>query len=139
MEYDQSLDPFPQGAPLHPPLELEVSPLHPDGALVSMRGELCLATMADAEARVSGVLTDRPSRLVLDLRELSFLDSTGIRLLLVLHERARAEGFDFSLMLGEGQSSEPRRALKLVGLDERLSHADAREIDSAATLASIAA
>ena len=52
-------------------------------------GELDLATAPTLEAALDGV--EIAERLVLDLCGLSFIDSTGLHLLVALHRRAQPE------------------------------------------------
>ena len=61
-----------------PSFQTAVSPLD-EGVLVAVAGELDLATSAQFEATLLEQLTAGPVRL--DLRGLSFMDSTGIRIL----------------------------------------------------------
>ena len=58
-------------------------------AVVVIRGELDLATAPDLEAALKEHL-DRGQDVVVDLRELAFMDSTGLRALVAAH--ARVEG-----------------------------------------------
>jgi anti-sigma B factor antagonist len=58
-------------------------------AVVVVRGELDLATAPELEAAVQGRLDDGQD-VVVDLRELDFMDSTGLRVLVSAH--ARVEG-----------------------------------------------
>ena len=55
--------------------------------------------------------------LVLDLREVSFFDSTGLQLVLDADVRAREEGRRFVVLPGDG---EPRRILELAEVADRL-------------------
>lgn len=59
-----------------------------DGVLLvlRLRGELDMSTVAEVEEAVERHCTGRDA-LVVDLRELVFLDSTGLRLLLALQRR----------------------------------------------------
>ena len=59
----------------------------------------------------------RPDVLVLDLREVSFFDSTGLQLVLDADVRAREEGRTFIVLAGHG---EPRRVLELAEVTDRL-------------------
>ena len=62
-----------------------------DGVLLSLRGELDLTTASVAEDEL--VAAQRSHELVvLDLRELSFMDSTGLGLIVFGQRRARATG-----------------------------------------------
>jgi anti-anti-sigma factor len=73
-----------------PPEEFAISTAEVDGrAHVTLRGELDLATAPDLEAALSDLL-DAGQDVVVDLRELAFLDSTGLRVLAAAD--ARVEG-----------------------------------------------
>ena len=65
-------------------------------AVVVIRGELDLATAPDLEAALTERL-DAGQDVVVDLRELAFLDSTGLRVLVASH--IRAEGGDASFLI----------------------------------------
>jgi anti-sigma B factor antagonist len=67
--------------------------------------------------------TDEPvSRLVLDLRKLTFMDSTGLKMLLALDATARSEDFEL-LILCDGEGA-VRTVLRATGLDGVLPVAD---------------
>jgi anti-sigma B factor antagonist len=70
---------------------LTIEPLAGDAVRVALRGELDLehAYTFDEEMRL--VEGTRPSCLVLDLRGLSFLDSSGLARLLAANRRAQRE------------------------------------------------
>jgi anti-anti-sigma factor len=61
---------------------------------------------------------------VVDLRELEFIDSTGIGLLVKAHRQAHDSGREFGLVNGTAQVE---RLLKLTGLSERLTVVDTVE------------
>src|SRR5919201_6230935 len=75
---------------------------HLDGGVVSvaLHGELDLehAYMFDAELR--GLEADGPPCVILDLRELSFLDSCGLARILAARKRARREHWRLVLVRG---------------------------------------
>ena len=56
-----------------------------------LRGEMDIANAADVEKELLRVEATDATTIVLDLAELSFIDSTGIRLLLMADGRSRAE------------------------------------------------
>lgn len=62
-----------------PSLEIVVSPTPTEGVVVAVAGELDVATAAEFEATLLEQLADGPVRL--DMRGLSFMDSSGIRVL----------------------------------------------------------
>jgi anti-sigma B factor antagonist len=79
------------------PTGFSISTSDRDGrAVVVVRGELDLATAPELQAELSERL-DAGQDVVLDLRELGFLDSTGLRVLVATH--ARAEGREQSFLI----------------------------------------
>ena len=87
---------------------------HPGSpAVLRLSGDLDACTAIRLEEELGPQLAATDQRLVLDLRDLDFIDSSGIRLLLTLvHNRAR-QG---TVMLVRPQRGVARRALDLVGL-----------------------
>ena len=69
-----------------------------------------------------------PATLVLDLHALKFLDSTGLRLIISAHMRARRAGRNLRIIPG---NAAVRRIFQLTGVTERLNIVD--EAASAAT------
>jgi anti-anti-sigma factor len=65
-------------------------------AVVVLRGELDLATAPDLEAALNERL-DSGQDVVVDLRELDFMDSTGLRALVTAH--ARVQDTDQSFLI----------------------------------------
>jgi anti-sigma B factor antagonist len=87
-----------------------------DGAaIVRPHGELDLATVETLRHALDGI--ESPGRLVLDLRGLSFIDATGLRLLMELHHRAQRDGLPLTLV---GPAARADRAIRLCGLDQVL-------------------
>jgi anti-anti-sigma factor len=84
---------------------------------VVIRGELDMETGPRAEEELRRAEDDRPPVLVLDLREVSFFDSTGLQLVLDADVRAREEGRTFVVLPGEGEA---RRVLELAEVTDRL-------------------
>jgi len=81
---------MPEHASPSPDFSLQVS-RHDAGTRLAPRGELDLTTAPELEAALRDHLPQ--GDVVLDLSELSFLDSTGLRLLLSERERGDREGF----------------------------------------------
>ncbi len=80
---------------------------------LALRGELDLATAPALEAALTEAGAD--ARLVvLDLRELSFLDSTGLRTVLQADARARSDGHDLLVVRGPHAV---HRVFTLAGVD----------------------
>ncbi len=84
---------------------------------VALSGELDLATASSAEESLLEIEGGSPARLVLDLRALRFMDSTGLSLLINADRRGRKAGRSVTVVSGTGP---PRRILRTVGLDTRL-------------------
>jgi anti-anti-sigma factor len=83
-----------------------------DAAVVQPRGELDLASVETLRAALDGVGSAR--RLVLDLRGLVFIDSTGLHLLVELHQCAQRDGVELTLVAPEAPVDRP---IRLCGLD----------------------
>ena len=84
-------------------------------ALVQPRGELDIATVERLRAALDEF--GAPGRLVLDLRGLSFIDSTGLHLLTELHERATRDRFELRLVAPRAPAD---RSIRVCGLDRHL-------------------
>ena len=98
------------------PLNVETS--HLEGtAVVILSGELDVATADSVEHALLDVERGEPERLLLDLRDLRFIDSTGLSLLINADRRGRKAGRQVTIVSGTGP---PRRILQTVGLDSRL-------------------
>ena len=69
-------------------------------ALVEVRGELDIATLPEFERAVTRMRAQGLERMVIDLRELSFLDSMSIELLLRLNGELTATGADLVVVRG---------------------------------------
>ncbi len=96
-----------------------------DAAVVVARGELDLAsadrlreTLQKPEAAASAV--------VLDLRGITFMDSSGLSIVVAEHQRALADGFRFAVAVGG--AGEVRRLFELAGLVDTLTLIDDPEV-----------
>jgi anti-sigma B factor antagonist len=91
--------------------------------VVTPLGELDLSTVA----RVRQALDERPDYcelLVLDLRGLTFFDTTGMRLLVETMQRAEEEDLGFALVRG---SQAVQRLFTLARMEDRLPFLDEPE------------
>jgi anti-anti-sigma factor len=86
-----------------------------------IRGELDLASGPELEAELARVSEPPPELLIIDLRRLDFMDSTGLSILVKAHQRAVEEDREFGLVRG---SPQVQRLLELTGVSERLPMAD---------------
>ncbi len=91
---------------------------HSDGAavVVALAGELDLGNVGSVQQRLAE-LRDAQSPVVLDLDALTFMDSTGIRLLLGLCEDATRTGWSFRITRG---SARVQAVLAAARVSERL-------------------
>ncbi|MFJ4716406.1 STAS domain-containing protein [Streptomyces sp. NPDC088785] len=88
-----------------------------DVAVLRVRGEIDADTvlpLADALATVTGAPAGRPYA-VLDLGAVTFMDSTGINVLLTAHQTVREAGGWLRLACCDGPV---RRVLEMVGVDQ---------------------
>jgi anti-sigma B factor antagonist len=93
--------------------------VRPDRDVVWIRpvGELDLVSAPDLRRDVRELIDVGFDRLVIDLRGVSFLDLTGLRLLLDLARGAREDGWRLSLIPGGGQM---RRLLAVTQTGDQL-------------------
>jgi anti-anti-sigma factor len=86
---------------------------------VLLSGELDVSTAPAVEERLLALeaADDAPTNLMLDLRGLRFIDSTGLSLLINADSRARKAGRSVTIVPGTGP---PRRLLDTTGLASRL-------------------
>jgi anti-anti-sigma factor len=88
-----------------------------DGMHVQLTGELDISTAPDVESRLIEVEQRGPDRLILDLRRVNFIDSTGLSMIINADARAKKAGRQLTIVSGDGV---PRRILRTVGLEDRL-------------------
>jgi anti-sigma B factor antagonist len=84
--------------------------------IVTMRGELDLATRDEAEAVLTAAEERATRAVVLDLRELRFLGSTGLSILVASAGRATLRGVGHEIVPSEGV----RRLLAMTGVEGHL-------------------
>ena len=89
-----------------------------DGTRTRVRvgGELDSAT-AEAVAKRLAVLRERHESVLLDFDGLTFIDASGVRLVLAAVEDSRRDGWAFAVTHG---SRQVRRVFVLLGLDRHL-------------------
>jgi len=92
-----------------------------DGAtVIALSGELDFGTVAQVQQRLAE-LRDAGTPVVLDLDGLTFMDSTGIRLVLTACEDARDRDWRFNVTRG---SERVRRVLEAAQVIDRLPYHD---------------
>ena len=94
------------------------------GVVISVSGELDLATSPVLEAALTRAGAAPGDRVILDLRKVSFMDSTGLCVLVKAQLQATESSQDLVVIPGGDQV---RRLLNLTGVAKRLTLIDAPE------------
>lgn len=92
-----------------------------DVVAIALSGELDLATAGGVDAELERAEAGDATSIVLDLSGLTFMDSTGVRLLIQAHTRSRAN--DGRLALRRGPAA-VQRVMELSGVDVLLPFVD---------------
>jgi anti-sigma B factor antagonist len=93
-----------------------------ESSVLALVGELDLSTVPELARRVEGRLAQKPTRLTLDLGDLTFMDSSGLRLLIELDRRSRTEAWKLTLIPSKHDSTQ--MVLRLTGADAVLPFED---------------
>ena len=106
----------------HPPepLSCEVVPGR-DRICLRPEGSLDMATVAVLEERLGELRAAGHANLLLDLRGLQFMDSSGLWLVLRWHATARANGFTLGVVRGR---SAIQRVFEVTGTHEHVRFVD---------------
>lgn len=83
-------------------------------AIVSVRGEVDVVTVGQLRAVLQPLAVAGPGRIVVDVSEVSFIDSTGLGVLVGALERTRGRGAELVL---RGPGASTRKILEITGLD----------------------
>jgi anti-sigma B factor antagonist len=89
----------------------------PYGLLASVSGEIDLSTVGALEEELRGEWESPPTTLVVDLREVTFLDSSGLRLILTLNKEQSDAGRRLVVVEGGRRVA---RVFELTGAAEEL-------------------
>jgi anti-anti-sigma factor len=89
--------------------------------VVELSGELDISTAQEVEHELHRVESDRPPILVIDLRGLTFIDSTGLRTILAADSRCRQRGGRLLVVPGPPAV---HRVFRISLLDQRLEFTD---------------
>jgi anti-anti-sigma factor len=97
---------------------------HGGGAVeVVLTGELDISTFDHAQRQVEDAEKTAPRLLIIDLAPLHFVDSTGVRLILLADQRAKEAGRGLAIRLGDGPAL---RVFSALGLTTRFRVLDVR-------------
>jgi anti-sigma B factor antagonist len=99
------------------PLAIDTELGAEDSARLTAAGELDIATVPQLE-RVLGSLLARGAREVaIDLSQVTFIDSSALRMFIVLHGRAAREGWSVRIV---DPSEQARAVFEITGADQHL-------------------
>lgn len=93
----------------------------PHGVRVRLTGELDLASAPELDRLLSELAGDGHDRVLIDLSDLEFMDSTGLAVIVRAHRDAAANGHHVALRRG---SPQVQRLFEITGLVDRLAFED---------------
>ena len=103
-------------------LRIEIEPASPEGlVVVRLHGELDMEGAPAVEDELTTLISGGAGDVVVDLSELSFIDSTGIQCLVRAAERAEEDGGALRLRGARGQVED---VIKLTGVGGLLQFSD---------------
>jgi anti-sigma B factor antagonist len=87
----------------------------PGVRVLGVRGEIDVATSPEMRSHLVEMLADRPELVIVDLTDVTFIDSTGLGVLVEAVTGARAGGGDLRLVV-----TQPKiiKLIELTGLDQ---------------------
>ncbi|HEY4895125.1 MAG TPA: STAS domain-containing protein [Solirubrobacteraceae bacterium] len=88
-----------------------------DRVVLSLDGELDMASAPLLQSALEDAHLAAPEMVVLDLRRLQFVDSTGLRIILAARNRCRERGQELAVTRG---SEQVERLLSVTGLSDHL-------------------
>ena len=96
-----------------------------DVAVVSLTGELDVAGSSLLEHELERIHADHtPNAVVLDLSGLDFMDSTGLRLVVLADNQAREQARRFALVRGK---ADVQRVFEITRMTDRLTFLDSAD------------
>ena len=87
---------------------------HPGVAVLEVRGEIDVATSPQMRDQLGEMVEHKPELLIVDLTDVSFIDSTGLGVLVEAVTGARADGGDLRLVVTQPHII---KLFELTGLD----------------------
>ncbi len=92
--------------------------------VITVSGELDLASSPALQEELDRVAASESQLLIIDLRDLDFMDSTGLSVLVRAHQRIEEQGRQLAMVKGPQQV---QRLLNLTGVADRLRLIDSPE------------
>jgi anti-anti-sigma factor len=100
------------------PISVTLAPRDPPAAVVALVGEHDTYSAQRLENEL-GVLLDESRRIVVDLRDTEFIDSTMLAVLLRGRQQAEGSGLGFTLVLPQRTYTQVHKLLDLTGLGSK--------------------
>jgi anti-sigma B factor antagonist len=88
---------------------------HPGVSVLQARGEIDVATAPEFHASLAELIAEGRAILIVDMSEVSFIDSTGLGVLVSAEKESRAAGHELRLVVTQPHIT---KLLALTGLDE---------------------
>jgi anti-anti-sigma factor len=98
-------------------LDLKVESRAQNIRVVTLSGEFDLFEQDNARKFLSDIYVDKPSKIIIDLSEISFMDSTAVGLLLTYATELKSDGIKVAIVINENAHVE-RRLGRLLQLTE---------------------
>jgi anti-sigma B factor antagonist len=89
----------------------------PDRVVLDLAGELDMATAPLLLSAIEGAELESAALVVFDLQRLQFIDSTGLRIILLARERSQGRAQEFAVTPG---SKQVQRLLSVTGVGDHL-------------------
>jgi len=96
----------------------------PGTRILAVSGELSLSAASALENELNRALESGVALVVVDLKSVEFIDSTGLSVLVRAHQQAADTGIEFGIINAVSQVD---RLLRLTGLTDRLTLANAEQ------------
>lgn len=97
---------------------------HDDHAIIAVTGEIDASTSDQLAEAVAAALGAGRGRVLVDFAHVTFIDSSGLGVLVRSHRRADAAGARFAVV---HPSPHTRKLIRVLGLDQLLAVYDSRE------------
>jgi anti-sigma B factor antagonist len=111
-----------------PPQQLELRESEADGGrrTLTLVGELDIASVPALQSAVERMCSDATTSITLDLRGLTFIDSTGLAAIVLASKVCDTNGYEFALIRGAAST---QRLFELTGLIDVLPFRDGPDAD----------
>ena len=102
-------------------MKLKIQDIETVGAIIGISGELDLYSTSEMRTKIQELLERKRTRIILDLSELSYLDSSGVGVLIFLLQALKTKGGKLAVF---GLAGTPRKVLEMSNIISLLPLAD---------------